>query len=641
MINNRTALSHQNFLLTFIHHNIRIGLRFFVGFLCALIITGMNPEIFTVSASSNILVTTNGSDTSSCGSSSSPCRTIQYAVKKAASGDFIFVAKGTYTYNAAAEPCGFLETKAVVCFVDINISILGGYDGVNWAVRDPQKNLTVIDGGGRYRGIAVVAYNKTANLLLEGFTVQNGVAQGTPSSDSFVNAAFGGGIWAQNSAVVLRDVILKNNVAQGANQSYPAGGSGAGGGLAIQSTKAGSSTLENVTFDGNKAYGGSGTSRGGIGYGGGLFVYKSTLTGTALTFTNNTARAGSSSGSGSDGGLCADGLGGAAGFGEGSNITLNRITATGNLAQGGNAGTSGSAGGSFGGALYSENGSINLTDAKIKENQALGGVARVGGASMGGGIMTNSSTTTINRAWVIANKAKSGGSSASYQAGTVGGGGGNFTHWGTSGVINTSITNSVFADNTVEYGTPGAVVGGGGGGASFQGVQATVTHTTFAKNILGSGLVVGQAIAVLGNGDGTSAVLGNLTMRYSIISDHVGANANSSALTVLKNNSASLSYVLFANNARDTNLDSRPMAPGSINLANPIYKTSVGYVSAGSPNYDYHLNTNSSAIDQAIGSSTSVDIDNMVRPKGKAPDVGAAEKGPTLNYKVFFPKVKK
>ena len=223
----------------------------------------------------------------------------------------------------------------------------------------------------------------------------------------------------------------------------------------------------------------------------------------------------------------------------------------------------------------------------------------------------------------------------------MGGGGGYFVHWGTSGVYHTSITNSVFSDNMVAVGSPGSnVSGGGGGGAAFQGVQAVVTHSTFAQNILGNGLVVGQAISVFGNGDGTGAVLGNLTLRYSIISDHIGP-ANSSALTVLKNNSASLSYVLFANNTRNTNQDSNPMPPGNFTITKPINKSSVGYVSPGSPNYDYHLSANSSAIDQAIGSTTSFDIDELSRPKGLAPDVGAVEKGPNLSHKVFVPSIRK
>ena len=557
---------------------------------------------------------------------SAPCRTIQYAVGKASSGDFILVAKGTYTYNAAADTCSFLVTRAVVCFVDKNLNIWGGYDGSNWNVSNPGKNLTIIDGANTYRGVAVVAYNSTANLYMDGFTIQNGLAKGGQSSDTFVNAGFGGGIWASNSAVLLRNITFKNNHAVGANLSNPSGGSGSGGGLAVLSTKAGASTLENVIFDGNEAAGGSGASRGGVGYGGGLYTYNSILTGTNLTFTNNTARAGNSSGSGYDAGLYADALGGGAGFGGNSSTTLSHVTATGNQALGGDAGTNGGAGGGFGGGIFSETGNITLADARIQGNLVQGGVARVGGVGMGGGVMADTSQMTMDRVWVIANKAKSGGSSTSYQVGAVGGGGGYFVHWGTSGVYNISITNSIFANNSVELGSPGSNIGGGGGGVTFQGVKATVTHTTFAQNTLGSGLVVGQAVAVFGNGDGTGAVLGNLTMRYSIISDHVGP-ANSSALTVMKNNETSLSYVLFANNTRNTNQDSVPMPPGNITLSHPIYKSSVGYVSPGSPNYDYHLNSNSSAIDQAIGSTIAVDIDDQSRPKGAAADVGAVEIG--------------
>ena len=550
------------------------------------------------------------------------------------------MAKGTYFYNSAADTCSFLVTRAVVCFVDKNLNIIGGYDGSNWSTTDPQNNLTIIDGGRTYRGVAIIAYAKTANLVLDGFTVQNGLAQGGQSTDTFVNAGFGGGIWAQNSSVTLKNINLKNNRSVGANLSFPSGGSGSGGGLAITSTKTGGSTLENVIFDGNEASGGSGATRGGVAFGGGLYTYSSTLTGTNLTFTNNTARAGDSSGSGFDAGLYADALGGAAGFCN-SNTTLNHVTATGNHVLGGDAGTNGGAGGGFGGGIFHETGALTLTDAKIRGNSVLGGVAKKGGVAMGGGIMTDSSETTINRVWVIANQATSGGSSTSFQVGAVGGGGGYFVHWGTSGVYHTSITNSVFSDNMAAIGSPGSNVnGGGGGGAAFQGVQANVTHTTFAKNTLGNGVVVGQAVSVFGNGDGTGAVLGNLTMRYSIISDHIGP-ANSSALTVLKNNSASLSYVLFANNTRNTNQDSNPLPPGNITLTKPIYKSSVGYVSPGSPNYDYHLNANSSAIDQAIGSTTFFDIDDQSRPKGLAPDVGAVEKGPNLNLRVFVPSVRK
>ena len=51
-----------------------------------------------------------GSDISSCGSETTPCQSIQYAANKAASGDTLLVAGGTYTYKASADDCSFLTT---------------------------------------------------------------------------------------------------------------------------------------------------------------------------------------------------------------------------------------------------------------------------------------------------------------------------------------------------------------------------------------------------------------------------------------------------------------------------------------------------------------------------------------------------
>src|SRR5690606_32160668 len=71
-------------------------------------------------------VAASGTDSGNCTSPSSPCRSIQYAVNQAASGDRILVASGTYTYNASHDQCTFLLTRAVVCVANKSLSILGG-----------------------------------------------------------------------------------------------------------------------------------------------------------------------------------------------------------------------------------------------------------------------------------------------------------------------------------------------------------------------------------------------------------------------------------------------------------------------------------------------------------------------------------
>ena len=184
-------------------------------------------------------------------------------------------------------------------------------------------------------------------------------------------------------------LILKNNQAIGANLSQPEGGAGRGGGLDIQNTRSGSSSLQNVVFDGNKAIGGSGSKLGGVSLGGGLFTSEMTLTGSNVTFTNNLAQSGSSTGDGIDAqGTFADALGGGASFSSNSTISLSHISAIGNKTIGGNAGTNGTAGAGLGGGLYSEDSNLTLNDVTINNNTAQGGVANIGGVGMGGGILT-------------------------------------------------------------------------------------------------------------------------------------------------------------------------------------------------------------------------------------------------------------
>ena len=94
-----------------------------------------------------IRVATTGFDASGCGADTNPCRTIQYAVNRAkASGSTITVAEGVYSYNSAADLCSWAITPAVVCIVDKNITILGGYTTSNWYISDPTIYKTIIDG---------------------------------------------------------------------------------------------------------------------------------------------------------------------------------------------------------------------------------------------------------------------------------------------------------------------------------------------------------------------------------------------------------------------------------------------------------------------------------------------------------------
>lgn len=586
-------------------------------------------------------VSPDGIDQGNCSTSGSRCRTIQYAVNQAGSGDTILVAQGTYTYNSTTDTCTFLQTRSAVCFVDKTLTILGGYSISNWSVANPTVNLTVIDGQNAYRGVAVVGYNNPANarLNLEGFTIQNGRAQGPTFLNPYDPSAFGGGMWVNSASIALKDVVFKNNRAVGANTSWGPGGTASGAGLAITSAPSGSSSLlQRVTFDSNQSQGGTGPDRGGIAFGA-LFTFNSTLTVQDSTFTNNQAFAGSSSGSGSClVGLTADALGGGIGI-EWGTVVLQRVTVTNNRVVGGNAGTT--AGGGFGAGIFAEDvTSLSITDSYVFGNTALGGTGVDGGVGGGGGILLNNGheTITLDRVRIISNTVVSGNSTTGQGFAGAATGGGLYLWANKLPTPAVSVTNLIAADNYVAQGTSGNMShGGGGGGIAVQGLTANITHATLAQNRLGPSLVSGQGLLVLA---APNAGAGAANVNYGIIANHTVGGAGASAVLVQEGNTITFNRVLFAGNTKNINDASGPMLPGTIiGLETIIPAPSAGFVSPGPPNYNYRILSTSPAKEQAHGSTTPVDAEGQARPYNVVADLGADEYWPTASYSVFLPLV--
>lgn len=574
-----------------------------------------------------------GTDAGGCDSPLSPCRTIQYAVNQANSGDTILVARGTYIYDGSVDPCHFLLTRAVVCFVDKRLKILGGYSTDNWFEADPRANPAIIDGQNQYRGVAAIGYNTTnAHLHMEGFTIQNCLVRGPTYMNPYDPSGVGGGMLVQHASVTLKDVVFRKNRAFGQNTSSGAGGQADGAGLRIEEPPLGTiSRLQRVTFMENESHGGTGPGRGGVAFGA-LFIYKANVEIEDSVFTNNLARAGSTSGSGEFGSPPnADALGGGIAIQE-STVTLKRVTVTGNKVQGGSAAQKG--GGGYGGGIFIENFGkegtfVRISDSYIADNVAVGGNGATGGQAAGGGIDVDSSNITIERTLVISNSVTGGSSTAGF--GGIGAGGGIYMFPGWPGTYNARLDNVIVAWNAASQGTGTSHPGyGGGGGIVVHGVNAEINHATIAYNRINPPLVLGQGLLVQpwpspDNPQWPATV----NLNHSVIANHTSGGTNAAAIVVQRNSTLNFNQGLFAGNTKDTNANGSPVAAGTITGLNTMRSfPSVGFISPGLPHHNYHLRINSPAINNATGSTLGNDIDRQYRPYGNTSDFGADEYHP-------------
>ncbi|MGE3820178.1 MAG: hypothetical protein AB7I30_12220, partial [Isosphaeraceae bacterium] len=461
-----------------------------------------------------LFVATTGSDGNPSGNPNQPFRSIQHAVTVAQSGDTIKVAAGTYGYSASADQAGRYTqnfgASTVFTLINKQLTMIGGYQANDWNTYNPGANRTVIDGENTYRGAIVVGGGQPTSLTLQGFTVTRGLARGIPArGGNDAIDALGGGMLVDLAPVTIIDTVFSQNRALGENTAQAIGGAGAGGALALRGTSTATlATLHNVVFDANQAIGGAGSSRGGFGQGGGLFLYQYAVNGSALTFTNNLARGGDTAGGGSGAGDLADGQGGGFAVHIRASAQLSDVKAYGNQAVGGSA-PNGDAGGAFGGGGYAEIATLILNDAEVANNAAVGGNGRNDGSSAagfanGGGFMSINSNVTLDRNSYRANTAQ-GGNGATYK-GVSGGGGIALVRQANAGGT-AVVRNSLIAANTTAYGTgSNDTRGGGGGGVWIDGPTTTISHTTIVDNRLvgsqpsrptqlGQGILIGPVVA--------------------------------------------------------------------------------------------------------------------------------------------------
>ena len=272
----------------------------------------------------------------------------------------IWVAAGTYKPSAIFGEGTESRDKAFMLIEDVKI--FGGFIGTETSIdqRDWNTNVTILSGdldnngyisnGDAYH--VVVSIGEVGTARLDGFTVTGGNANGYSSNGGLAHRGTGGGIFTNNSAPTISNVIVSDN---------RAGNYGAG----LYFTNYSSPTITNVTVKNNTAAGGDGRS------GAGIVNNNSTPTFTNVTVVGNFA----------------ENNGGGMFNTSGAVPTLNNVTISGNYA-----GISG------GGIFNYNNSSPILNDVIISENIAY---------DKCGGIFSHYSSPMLNNVTIIGNSSGS------------------------------------------------------------------------------------------------------------------------------------------------------------------------------------------------------------------------------------------
>jgi fibronectin-binding autotransporter adhesin len=508
-----------------------------------------------------------------------PCD-LQAALGRAADGDVLYVAAGTYTGAGAA-----------VINVTRSISLYGGWSGAasGPVVRDPAVYRSVLDGQGQRR---VVFITGTLTTAVDGFTIQRGNASSGPQS------GWGGGIYSSGATPLVAHNIITGNVASTIGQGWGGGiyaelaphgvtvrdnqvlfnmGStcnyGGGGGMQVSSSPS-SQIINNVVLSN------TGTITGG-GYGGGIGMWEcggSVMTGNRVEW-NLAARSHSPTAGGNGGGIyceSSDGL-----------FLANNAIRSNVAAVGPN--PNGSGGGLFLGWMRA----VMVSGNHIEGNIAAADTGTRSGS--GGAAYLYKCGVTLQGNRLIHNTASLGPH-----------GYGGAVHVRVA-VEFTMVNNVVAANHASQW----------GGGMSFEAygadsaITGTLLHNTFAGNDLGSGNG-GSAIYV-------DVPWVTLALTNNIIYNHTYGVYASAGNVRLQ------STLFFGSSGGDTT------GPGIIANIDPV--------TGQDPllNATYHLRAGSPAIDRGVDAGVRSDIDGQPRPVGAGYDIGADEFG--VAKRVFLPRV--
>lgn len=225
--------------------------------LMAIIMSFLQTSVSNVKADVSILYV-KPDTTGNCSTWDQACD-LDIALEIAVYGDEIWVASGVYVPDTSS----YSEPRYASFYLKNGVSIYGGFLGteITRDERDFKNNLTYLSGD---IGIAgdiidnlyhvVQALDVGVDTIFDGFIIENGKAEGWSHHQ-------GGGLYINNSQLLLRNLIIKNNEAS------------SGGGVF---SYASSPTFENLIVDSNSAM-----------YGGGIYVEGGQPIIRSVLFINN------------------------------------------------------------------------------------------------------------------------------------------------------------------------------------------------------------------------------------------------------------------------------------------------------------------------------------------------------------------